>query len=270
VTSEAAARRVLEAFDSATLIEPLTADDPALDEDGAYAIASAVHELRLARGEVPVGRKIGFTNRTVWPLFGVDRPAWSWVYDTTTPALGAGPWELDLARLLQPRLEPEIQLHFARTPPVGADERGILECVDWIAHGFEIVQCPYPGWRFQLADSIAAYVLHGALVVGPPLAVGDVDDCVARLRDFTITLSCDGVVAATGGGADVLDSPLLAFAHLARVLADQVAEPVGAGEVVTTGTLTNAMPVAPGQTWTTTLSGLGVPDATITFYSSSP
>ena len=265
MTPESAARRVVDAFDSATLIEPITDGDPALDERGAYRIAAAVHALRTARGERPVGRKIGFTNRTVWPLFGVDRPAWSWVYDTTTMTVGRGPWRLDLGRLLQPRIEPEIQLHFAHPPPAGADEAGILACVDWMAHGFEIVQCPYPGWRFQLADSIAAYVLHGLLVVGAPVPVDGLDDCASRLREFTVTLSCDGAVVAAGGGADVLDSPLLAFAHLAAVLADQGAEPVRAGEIVTTGTLTNAMPIAAGQTWATAISGLTVPDATITF-----
>jgi 2-keto-4-pentenoate hydratase len=265
VTPEAAARRVIDAFDSRTLIEPLTTDDPDLDDAGAYAIASAVHAQRVARGERPVGRKIGFTNRTVWPRFGIDEPNWAWVYDTTTPDLGAGPWSLDISRLLQPRIEPEIQLHFERTPPAGADEAAILQCVDWIAHGFEIVHCPFPGWRFRSPDAIAAYVLHGFLVVGPPIAVGEVDDRVARLRDFTITLSCDGDVVATGGGADVLDSPVLAFAHFASVLAAQGADAVRPGEVITTGTLTNAMPIAAGQTWTTAITGLVVPDATITF-----
>jgi 2-oxo-3-hexenedioate decarboxylase len=270
VTPGDAARRVIEAYDSVTLIEPLTDADPDLDEARAYEIASAVHAQRVARGERPIGRKIGFTNRTVWPLFGVERPNWAWVYDTTTPDLGPGPWRLDLSRVMQPRIEPEIQLHFARTPPPGAGEAEILRCVDWLAHGFEIVQCPFPGWRFKLADSIAAYVLHGFLVVGPavPVESAPVDEWIARLRDFTIELSCDGAVVARGGGADVLDSPVLAFAHLASVLAAQGAEPVRAGEVVTTGTLTNAMPIAPGQTWTTAITGLDVPDAEIAFCSS--
>jgi 2-oxo-3-hexenedioate decarboxylase len=265
VTTDDVARRIIGAYDSMTLIEPLTTDDPELDEAAGYAIAAAVHAQRVARGERPVGRKIGFTNRTIWPLFGVDRPNWAWVYDTTTPDLGAGPWRLDLSRMMQPRIEPEIQLHFASPPPADADERAILACVDWIAHGFEIVQCPYPEWRFRIADSIAAYVFHGALVVGPPVAVDDVDECVARLRGFTITMSCDGSPVASGGGADVLDSPVLAFAHLAALLASQNEPPVRAGEVVTTGTLTNAMPIAPGQTWTTAVTGLPVSDATITF-----
>jgi 2-oxo-3-hexenedioate decarboxylase len=55
----------------------------------------------------------------------------------------------------------------------------------------------------------------------------------------------------------VLGSPLLALAHLIEVLADLPGHPpLAAGELVTTGTLTAALPVEPGQTWTTRVSGL--------------
>ena len=69
-----------------------------------------------------------------------------------------------------------------------------------------------------------------------------------------------------GGGANVLDSPLLAAAHLFSVLKDQPQfEPVQAGEIVTTGTLTAALPIHPGETWSTALSGLALPGLTIYF-----
>ncbi len=71
---------------------------------------------------------------------------------------------------------------------------------------------------------------------------------------------------ATGSGADVLDSPLLAFAELAGALATQKRfESVQAGEVITTGTLTPAFPIESGQTWSTTLDGIDVPGMSITF-----
>jgi 2-oxo-3-hexenedioate decarboxylase len=69
-----------------------------------------------------------------------------------------------------------------------------------------------------------------------------------------------------GSGANVLDSPLLAFAHLAETLATQArVAPVQAGEIVTTGTLTAALPVSPGQRWTTVLDGIDLPGLSITF-----
>ena len=65
---------------------------------------------------------------------------------------------------------------------------------------------------------------------------------------------------------NVLDSPLLAFAHLQRVLEGLPQfEPVQAGEIVTTGTLTAALPIEPGHTWSTELDGIGLDGLRIEF-----
>jgi len=258
---------ILDAVEYHRLIGLLSDGDPSLDEDGAYAIAWEVHARRLGCGERPVGRKIGFTNRTIWAEYGVWAPIWSHVYDSTVHhAPDSRAPRVAIGHLLQPRIEPEIQLHFTRTPPVTRDEAAILDCIDWIAHGFEIVQSLYPDWKFRSVDAIAAFGLHGALVVGTPVAVRDIDDCVAKLRSFTVALSRDGREEAAGGGADVLDTPLLAFAHLAEMLARQARfAPVQAGEIVTTGTLTAARSVSPGETWTTRLDGIDLPGMSVTF-----
>lgn len=253
---------ILDAFASRRLVGLLSDDDPALDENGAYAIACDVHAQRVRRGEKPVGRKIGFTNRIMWPDY---EPIWGYVYDSTVHHAARADGRFAIGHLLQPRIEPEIQLHFARTPPVTRDEAAIIDCIDWIAHGFEIVQCPFRDWKFRAADAIAAFAVHGALVIGTPVPVSDVGDCAMRLRSFTISLSRNGVQQATGGGANVLDSPLLAFAHLAQILSKQSRfEPVQAGEIVTTGTLTAALSVAPGETWSTMLDGINLPGLSIT------
>jgi 2-keto-4-pentenoate hydratase len=160
---------ILDAFASQRLIGLLSDRDPMLDEDGAYAIASKVHARRVARGEKPVGRKIGFTNRTIWSHYGVSSPIWGHMYDSTVHRSEDGKARIDIGHLIQPRIEPEIQLHFARTPAVTDDEAAILDCIDWIAQGFEIVPCPFADWNFRAVDAIAAFAVHGALVVGTPL-----------------------------------------------------------------------------------------------------
>ena len=252
------ADRILEAFANRRLIGLPTDDDPSLGEAGAYAIAAQILQARIARGERPVGRKIGFTNRATWPTYDVSGPMWAHVYDSTVVRSDGGRAQLDVAELLQPRIETEVQLHFARTPPVTRDEAAILDCIDWIALGFEVVQCPFADWRFRGPDAIAACGVHGALVVGTPVAVQE--DWVDRLRDFTVTLSRDGEPVAEGTGSDVLDSPLLAFAHLAELLAGQDRfQPVQAGEIVTTGTLTPLFPIAAGETWTAEAEGIDLP-----------
>jgi 2-oxo-3-hexenedioate decarboxylase len=263
------ADELLDALDRATRVQPITDRDPSFDEAAAYAVNAELFRRRVARGERPVGRKIGFTNRTIWPIYGVYTPMWAHVYDSTVTFLQGTEASLAIGHLAEPRIEPEILLHF-KTSPVGArTEAEILACIDWIAHSIEIVQSHFPGWKMKAADSAAAFGLHGALVVGPPRPVeslGDAQELIAKLRTFTLTLSSGGEVQGTGTGANVLDSPLLAFAHLQTVLAGLPQfEPVQAGEIVTTGTLTDAMPIQPGQTWSTALNGLDLPGLRVTF-----
>jgi 2-keto-4-pentenoate hydratase len=259
-----AAELVLDAFDSQRLIPPLSADDPSLDEDSAYAVARELYSRRVARGERPVGRKIGFTNRSIWAEYRVSAPIWGHVYDSTVHYAPGGEARLAVGHLLQPRIEVEIQLHFARTPPITRDEQAILDSIDWIAQGFEIVQCPFPDWNFTAVDAIAACAVHGALVIGTPVAVSEIENCSEKLRRFAVVLSRGDRQQARGTGANVLGSPLLAFAYLAEVLSLQSRfEPVQAGEVVSTGTLTGLMPVSAGEEWSTTISGIDLPGLSI-------
>ena len=60
-----------------------------------------------------------------------------------------------------------------------------------------------------------------------------------------------------GVGANALDHPALALVFLADMLARQPRfEPLAAGEIISTGTLTAAMPIKPGETWSSSYTGL--------------
>lgn len=168
--------------------------------------------------------------------------------------------QVTVAHLCQPRFEPEIVLHFARAPGRAADETELLASVDWVAHGFEIVQTHFPGWRFQLADTIADFGLHGALVVGPRRYVADLGNVREALRACSITLTGERDVQLHGVGANALGSPLLATLHLLEILSDRPdSQPVQAGEIVTTGTLVPPPSIAAGETWRTALTGIALP-----------
>ena len=246
---------------SGSQITPFSSRMPSTFElEDAYRVTAAVKRLRQERGEEPLGRKIGFTNRTIWSEYNVYAPMWGYVYSSTVHELADLGEEFSLAGLAEPRIEPEVMFRLATAPTPDMDERALLACIDAVAHGFEIVQCPFPDWEFRLPDVIAAYAVHGALVIGTPVAVSKIDECAAKLRSFTITLARNGEQVAAGGGEQVLGSPLLAFAHLAEVLARASRfPPVQAGEVVTTGTLTNLFPVTAGETLSTALEGIELP-----------
>ncbi|MEY4074166.1 MAG: hypothetical protein RJA29_1523, partial [Pseudomonadota bacterium] len=69
---------------------------PGFDTGQAYQQALSVRALREQRGEQPRGFKIGFTNRTIWPLYQVYAPIWGTVWDTTLKVCeGQGRLSLD-------------------------------------------------------------------------------------------------------------------------------------------------------------------------------
>lgn len=263
------ATELLDALDRNARLVPFTTRDPSFDNRTAYLVGAELLRRRRARGERTLGRKIGFTNRTIWEEYGVYTPMWAHVYDTTVTFFDGPSGSVKIGHLAEPRIEPEITLHFKESPAGAQSEAEILSCIDWIAHSVEIVQSHFPGWKFVAPDTAADFGLHGGLVVGPPKPVaelGDPADLIEVLRRFTIALSRDGAVQARGGGALVLDSPLLAFAHLQSVLREQPQfDPVQAGELVTTGTLTAALPIKPGETWSTAFQGVDLGGLTIRF-----
>lgn len=75
---------LLEAYDTGIQISPISELFPDLDSAAAYRIAHRITALRQDRGEQTVGCKIGFTNRTIWPIYRVTGPMWGSVWNTTT------------------------------------------------------------------------------------------------------------------------------------------------------------------------------------------
>jgi 2-oxo-3-hexenedioate decarboxylase len=259
VTAQAA-QVLLAAFDDNRQLPPLS-ENASLSLDQGYAIAAGITALRRGRGEIPVGRKIGFTNPKIWPIYNVHAPIWGWVWDTTLhdiPASG----HIVLPPRPELRIEPEIVFGLGRTPDPEMTATQLWACVDWVAHGVEIVTSLYPGWHFTAADTAAAMAMHAGLWIGPRHSASAVDP--DSLTAMTLTLVGPGT-SLVGHGHDVLDGPLYALHHLVRDTAQRVgAAPLQGGEIVTTGTLTDAPRIAPGQTWTTRIQGTGLSDLDLT------
>ena len=238
-------------------VEPYAKRYAGFDLSEAYAIAERVRERREQRGERAIGRKIGFTNRAVQKTFGVSAPIWNYMFDTTVRDLATSQ-TFALANSCAPRIEPEIVLHLASAPRIGMSEADLVSCIDWVAHGFEIVDAIFPNWSFAASDAIAGYGVHAALLMGAKHTITDNrTQWAGRLARFTITLKSSDGVTRTGSGANVLDSPLIALKYLVEEIARYPqSQPLQAGEIITTGTLTDAMPVAAGQAWATELAGI--------------
>jgi 2-oxo-3-hexenedioate decarboxylase len=230
------------------------------DLPAAYRTALEVRALRIARGEVPRGYKIGFTNVTIWPRYDVFAPIWGSMWDTTVAECD-GRGTLPLARLCQPRIEPETVFGFKATPRAGAGLQELFDALDWIAPGFEIVQSHMPGWKFIAPQTVADGGLHGRLLVGERRpareAARSAEELHRLLAGARVTLEKNGAVVEEGVGANVLQSPLRALLHfLAELRSCPGASDIAPGDVVTTGTWTDAWPVLPGQAWASSYDAL--------------
>src|SRR5262249_23016465 len=154
-------------------------------------------------------------------------PMWAHVWSHTVHFARNDRATLDLRPFVQPRIEPEVVFKLKAPVPVADDPVAVLAATEWIAPGFEIVQSHFPDWKFKAADCTAAFGLHGALVVGAPLVVTEANraSLASALPVCAVTLSRGGTMVDLGVGANVLDSPALAMAHLARLIADQPQAP---------------------------------------------
>lgn len=224
-----------------------------LEVPAAYEHALAVRALRLARGEQPRGFKVGFTNRTIWQRYGVFAPIWGSVWNTTL-SFCDGEGTVDLKATAQPRLEPECVFGLRATPPARAGLQELLDSVEWIAPGFEIVQSHMKDWKFTAGDTVADSGLHARLLVGRkvpvanlPREAGAFDALLAKAR---VVLRQGEKQVDAGTGANVLDGPLHALRHFVDELRNFPGAPdLQPGDVVTTGTWTDAHAVQAGETW---------------------
>jgi 2-oxo-3-hexenedioate decarboxylase len=248
-------------------VQPFTSRFPGFDLASAYEVATQISERRVAGGATIVGRKIGFTNREVQRAYGISGPICNFMFDTTLSEFGHTDDTFRLGQLAEPLIEPEIALHLVHRPQPGMNDAELIRCVDWIAHGFEIVHSIYPNWKFDVPDSVAAFGLHGGYKIGTrqPI-VDDPDGWERKLRSFEIRLESKSGIVRHGRGSNVLGGPIQALRFLVEEMERfPSCKPVGAGEIITTGTLTDAMPAKVGDHWRTEISGMEVPGLNLHF-----
>ena len=261
------ARELKSVQDQCRQTEPFSSRFENFGIEDAYLVADSIHKMRMKKGESPIGRKIGFTNPEVCSFYGVSEPIWGYVYDSTAFYHKCSTALYSLGQFTEPKIEPEIIVHFHSSPQVGTDPASILACIDWVAHGFEIVQSHFPNWEFQAADTIADCGLHAMLLVGEPVEIDRLEpEVLSDLETFTISLSCNDNELERGLGSNVLRNPIKAVKHLIDVLSKQQYAPqLQANELVTTGSLTAALPVKSGHTWSTKLDGIALPGISASF-----
>ncbi|MBZ5558567.1 MAG: fumarylacetoacetate hydrolase family protein [Acidobacteriia bacterium] len=251
------AEELQAAYAGRRLITPPSVRPGGLDLATAYRIEHEIAQSRRAAGHAIVGWKVGNSNPDRWAALKLDTVTWAHMYDDTVRYADWNDATLSIAPMLSPKIEPEIVFKLAR-PPASGDAAAVLEATEWIALGFEIIDCVFPEWKATPLDFIASRGVHAALVVGEPVYIepDEIAKFAGELADFTVRLLRNNELVAEGAGTSVFKSPALCVGELAAAMTRRGGETLQAGDVITTGSLTTAMPIAAGQTWIASLNGI--------------
>lgn len=235
-----AASELMEAMRSRAVLDAPSQRHPGFSAEDGYAIAREIQNERIAAGWHVAGWKLGFTNREVWRDLDLDQPFWAPIYEETI----SEELTVSLDGYVGPRIEPEIMLGFRSDVSRDSSLAEIGAALGWASLGFELVHCHYPEWNMAPADAIADAGLHGLLLVGDRLeAPPDADQ---RLAETAVELLRGEEVVARGKGSNALGGPLEAVAWFLTLPG---VEGIRVDEIVTTGSLTPAFPVARGESW---------------------
>ncbi len=248
---EEIASEISSSISLAKQIEPFSKRGLVLSLQEAYDVAGIVRQ-KLGQTEI-IGRKIGFTNRSIWNVYNVDQPIWGPITKNSISFFESNFLKIDLSQFCEPRIEPEIVVCLKQTPKDGSDKTEIY--LDWVAPGFEIVDSIYPNWKFSLTDAIASGGLHGCLAVGKKFKVNDRTE--RDLINVGVSLYRGGKLEEEGTGANVLDGPVSAIRYLHSGLSKiQNQDSLSTGDIITTGTMTDAKPIYPNEKWTAKFDGV--------------
>ena len=268
VDVSAIAKELLLAHASGQILPVLPSSrDPSFDLSAAYAVEAELVRLRRASGRTTVGRKVGFANKALWRVLRLETLVWAHMYDDTVRYADNNVASLSLTHSCHPKIEPEIVFKMKRpVSPAELDPPALLEAVEWLALGFEIIDCVFGAEKFQPADFVADFGFHSALVVGAPRRIEPqiIPTLVEQLGRFKVRLLKDGQLVEEGSGKNALRSPAACLSELVSAISRQpAAAPLEAGELVSSGTLTESQRIAPSETWTAIVDGLDLPELTL-------
>ena len=256
---EMLAHRLDEAARTGVPIPPLSESDGVTDVETAYAIQTRWTEMRTARGEKVLGRKIGLTSQAIQQQLGVDQPDYGNLWDTTFYPAKNGRVQIPASDFVQPRIEGEVAFLIGK--PLRRSNitlQDVLAATEACALGVEIVASRIADWRIKLVDTIADNASYGGFTLGP----WDRSLVQSDLGALAMTIRHNGELAAEGQGAAALGHPAISTAWLANKLLE-FGVSLEPGDIVISGGITKMLPVKARDEFVFTLTGQ--PTLTISF-----
>ena len=224
-----------------TTVPLLTARNPDMTGDDAYAVQQHWADSRQAEGARLVGRKIGLTSKVMQVATGITEPDYGVIFDDMVFESGAS---VEFDRFSNVRIE--VELAFVLAKPLAGPNVTVFDVLDataYVVPALEILNSHIELQGRTIVDTISDNAAMGAMVVGGrPVKVDEVD-----LRWVSALLYRNQTIEESGVAAAVLGHPAMGVAWLANKLA-QHGQSLGAGEIILAGSFTRPMWVERGDT----------------------
>ena len=219
---------------------------PGMTMADAYAVQKAWVAMKVARGRVVKGHKIGLTSRAMQMALNIDEPDSGVLLDDMFFADGG---DVPTQRFIGLRIEAELAFVMKRElKGPGRSLADVLAATDYVTPALEILDTrvvradPVTKRARNVLDTISDNAANAGIVVGGARASpGDID-----MRWVGAICSLNGRVEETGLAAGVLGHP----AHGIAWLANRMAENGGAlqaGDVVLSGSFIRPIEVKKGD-----------------------
>jgi 2-oxo-hept-3-ene-1,7-dioate hydratase len=231
---------------TATQMRQTTEAYPDMTMTDAYAIQNAWLHLRLDRGEVLAGHKIGLTSRAMQAAMNISTPDSGFITNTMVFEPNSS---LDSAHFCDPKIEVELSFVLAQDlSGANLDVDDVLDATAHVTPAVELIAArsfrrdPTTGRTRTVLDTISdnaadAGIVSGGLHVSPR----EID-----LRWISALAYRNGTIEETGVAAGVLDHPAQGIVWLARRYHEQGLR-LEAGQSILSGSFTRPIDIGPGD-----------------------
>jgi 2-keto-4-pentenoate hydratase len=212
----------------------------------------ASRRAALARGEVPIGWKVGFAAPAALELLGTDRPLVGYLLGTNQVASGSS---VSVGSWANPALEPEIYVRLGADVRADAPWDEVRSSIAGVGPAIELADVAPP--PTDVVEILSGNIFHRHVVLGP----------LSERRDgsgITGSVSVDGAEVASTSDPAALTGEVVEVVRLTAELLGGVGCSLLAGDTVITGSVVPPVAVAAGQTVAISLPPLGSLSVTLT------
>ena len=211
-----------------------------------------------------VGWKVGLTNPAAQARFGVPHPVAGAIFHGTLRAASGAEFPADFGHVPAVESDLLVRIRDEGVNEAGSDPVALLRHIDAVIPFIELPDLVFRGevpWSGALLLAMNVGARFG--VLGEPIPAQATPEFAAALAAMTVTLSDDTRELARAPGSALLGHPLNALAWLVADLRAQ-GRRLRAGEHVSLGGFSPALPVQAGRSYTATYSGLGAQPISVT------